>query len=207
MRRYQHGGETGPGTDTLVALVLVHAVRFSDTFRLLNLLRDESISYSLAAWLQATSLDELRVKLREAAVPSPDHRWKTFLEEWGEWPTLISMAIPSLESLQHRLLRIQPEDNFFGLSPLIHSGAIVLLEEINGLPDTRGNCNLSEWERPIYAIQHKRRILCGYLDCDEDHIVLIPHSRSSARRISFLRHQVEVIGKWIGVASPLRQAR
>lgn len=208
LRRYEHGTQTTPRTDVLVALALVHCACFSDVLRLLGLWQDESDRYSLKTWLSVTTLDELQTKeIRSAVTPEPHHRWQIFLKDWGEWPTVLSMAIPGMEQFQHLLLRIHQESDFTGLIPLIHSGAIGLVEEVNGIPELRADREKSEWDRPIYVIRHKQNILCGYLDYDGEYIALVPHPRTSARRLSFLRHQVDIVGKLIGVASPLPHER
>ena len=79
--------------------------------------------------------------------------------------------------------------------------------KLNELSDIRVGRHGSDWERPFFVIRYRQSLLCGYLDYDADHIVLIPHERTSARRISFLRHQIELIGKCIAIASPLPSSR
>ena len=203
LRRYHHGAETRPSAGVLVALCLIHSVRFSDVLRLVGLLRDESEYFSLSTWLQAATMDELRSVLHDAITPTPSAAWDYLMREWGAWPTLISIIIPSLRKLENRILRIEQDKLFPGLPPSIRPGTFALIDELGDLPDTGADRDKDEWGRPIYALQHKQDILCGYLDRDEEHFTLIPHPRSRARRISFLRRQVEIIGRLIAVASPL----
>lgn len=203
LRRYQHGAETNPSTGILVALSLIHSVRFHDVLRLLGLLRDESKSYSLSTWLRATNIDDLEAAHGNAIVPTPLTAWDLLKKEWLEWPMLLSIMVPNLRKLEDRLLWIQQDEIFPGLSPFVRPGAIALVNELNGLPDTSSDRNQRTWERSIYAIRHREDIICGYLECDDEHVTLIPHPRSPARRISFLRRQIEMIGKLIAVVSPL----
>jgi len=203
LRRYHHGAETNPSAGVLVALCLIHSVRFSDVLRLVGLLRDESEYFSLSTWLRAATMDELRSVLHDAITPTPSDAWDYLMREWGAWPTLISIIIPGLRKLENRILRIEQDKLFPGLPPSIRPGTFALIDELGDLPDTGADRDKDEWGRPIYALQHKQDILCGYLDRDEEHFTLIPHPRSRARRISFLRRQVEIIGRLIVVASPL----
>jgi hypothetical protein len=203
LRRYQHAGSGTPHSDALIGLTLFHITRLSDVFRLLGFWNDESSRYSLSSWLDARSLADLDGSRRMAETPVPHSRWRALLDGWGEWPPLISMAFPNLEGFQHRLILIHQSDIFDGLAPSIKPGAIALLEEDSEFPSRLSDRNASEWGRPIYAIRYKERILCGHLDCNSEHVTLIPHIRSRARRISFLRHHISMVGKWIGVASPL----
>jgi len=203
LRRYHHGPAINPSVGILVALCLIHSVRFSDVLRLVGLLRDESQYFSLSTWLRATTLEELRSVLQDAVTPAPSGVWDYLMREWGAWPTLISTTIPSLRKLENRILRIEQDKLFPGLSPLIRPGTFALIDELRDLPDISADRDKDEWDRTIYALQHKQDILCGYLDRDDEHFTLIPHPRSPARRISFLRRQVEIIGRFIAVASPL----
>jgi hypothetical protein len=204
LRRYHRSTEMNPSTDVLVALALVHALRFSDALRLIGLWQHDTNRHSLKIWQEAATLGDLRMKTsRTAVIPEPHDSWENFRQEWGEWPTLLSLTLPNLEQFQHRLLRIHQNSYFNGLSPLIHQGTVALIEELDDLHDVLPGRENSEWDRPIYVLRHRQSLLSGYLDWDGERVALVPHPRSSAHRTSFLRHQVEIVGKWIGIASPL----
>jgi len=203
LRRYQREAEMVPHTEMLIALTLFHMTRFSDVFRLLGLWRDDSDRFSLDTWIKAEHLRDVQLSPRGAERPEPYSRWESIVDNWGEWPALLSMAFPRMSKLQNRLLHVDQIELFPGLTPVIRPGAIALLEETEGFSNIQAGRALFEWERPIYAIRYKERIFCGYLDSDGEHIALIPHPRSNARRVAFLRHQVEMVGKWIAVASLL----
>jgi hypothetical protein len=201
LRRYEHRSQNVPHTDTILALALFCAARFSDVLRLLGFRFNESNSYSLARFLEAQSLKELHEKLRFATTPEPRAQWRLLCADWGEWPSLLSIRVPRISELQHRLLRIHQNETFDGLDPLIRTGTIGLLEEMNNLPELGGERDKEGWERPIYAIRHKGEIVCGYLDRDDQHVVLVPHPRSHGRRISLLRHQVQMVGQIKAIGS------
>jgi hypothetical protein len=203
LRRYERGSDGLPHTNVLLALTVFHAARFRDVLRSLQMWRDEADHYSLTTWLKTKALEDLPFMLRTATAPEPYESWKKFLSEWGEWPALLSMALPRMEQLQHRLVRIRRNDIFNGLDPLIRPGAVALLEELEHRPILQGDNAKQGWNRPIYAIRHNREVLCGYMESDGNRLALIPHPRSSARRVSFLRHQVTIVGRFVGIASPL----
>jgi hypothetical protein len=203
IRRYERITGIMPHTSTMLALALFHAARISDVLRLLGLWRNDDNRHSLNAWQTAHTLHDLPLVYLPAATPSPPGVWKSFIEEWGEWPTLLSRAVPNLQALQHRLLRIDQADIFNGLDPLIRPGAIALLEEMDEIPKMQNDPAQTGWDRPLYAIRHKQNTFCGYLVSDGQHVSLVPHPRSSGRRHSFLRNQVTIVGRLVGLASPL----
>jgi len=207
LRRYEHQTKRIPQTDTTLALALFCSVRISDLLRFLGFWFDESDSYSLSAWLQAGSFEQLREGLKSALPPTPAGRWRLLRADWGDWPALMSMSMPRMAQFKHRLLRIHQVELFDGLDPLIRPGAFGLLEELDTLPDLHRDKEKEGWNRPIYAIRHKGNILCGHLDEDEQHIVLIPHPLSHARRTALLRHQVAIIGQIKYIGSPFRLLR
>lgn len=204
LRRYAHEIKTVPHTATLLGLTMFHSARISDVLKTLHFWQDESRHYSLKTLLRTKALKDLSGNIRTAITPEPYDRWEMLLGEWGEWPTLLSMAIPNMEKYRHRLLRIQQNELFDGLDPMIRPGAVALLEEGDEIPDTRWDREQQDWYRPVYAIRHAQGILCGHLDNDGQHLALIPHPRSSARRISFLHRQVQMMGRFLGVASPFQ---
>ncbi len=202
LRRYERESDGVPHTDVLLALTVFHAARFRDVLKTLHFWKDESAHYSLTTWLQSRTLQDLSANMREAITPEPRNRWKMVIKEWGEWPALLSMILPRMEQFQHRLLRIHQNDIFDGLDPLIRPGAVALLEEADGLPDTHNDRRKHDWDRPIYAIRYGRELLCGYVENDGQRLTLIPHPKSSARRISFSHHRVTVAGRFAAIASP-----
>jgi hypothetical protein len=204
LRRYERPAPNIPQTDTMLALALSCAARMSDVLRLLGFRFDESNSYSLESFLQAQSFEELREHLRSATAPEPHARWRLLRADWGGWPSLLSIRVPRIAELQHKLLRIHQNETFDGLDPLIRPGAIGLLEEMDSIPELRGEKNKDSWERPIYAIRHKGEIICGHLDQDDQHVVLMPHPHSRGRRISLLRHQVQMVGRVKAICSSFR---
>jgi hypothetical protein len=204
LRRYEHQRHTLPNTGVLLAMTIVNSLRFTDVLKAANLPFDDMQSYSLEALLKAKASEELPRLPNRAISPTPADLWQLLLRDRHEWPTLLSMAFPNPRRLEYQVLRIRQSSIFKGLDSLIRPGSIVLLDESTKLPNTHPHRRLQDWERPVYALQHKTHVLCGYLDYDGTHVSLVPHSQSgSIPRLTFLKHQVQLLGAVIGVASPL----
>jgi hypothetical protein len=202
LRRYEHPGRNHPNTGVLLGMTLLNSLRFKDVIMAANLRLRDAQSYSLDTLLQANTQEELPVLPGRAPAPAPIDRWQLMLHEWHEWPALLSMTFPNPRKLGYQILRIHQSSIFRGLDPLIRPGSLVLLDESAKQPNTQDHRELRDWERPVYALQHNTDILCGYLDNDGTHIALVPHPEAgSVPRISFLKHQVQLLGMVIGVAS------
>ena len=203
LRRYRHEDGVVPHTGQLLAMGLLHCTRFGDVFRLLGFSPDDAGRYSLTDWTEARSLRDLAMTPHRAATPAPDAQWGQLLHSWGEWPAVLSMRFPELRKLSHRLLRIEQAKIFDGLPPVFGPGTFAFLEECDDFPPTGIPWNGPEWEHPIHAVRYKGYVICGYVDLDGDHLTLLPHYRSRGRRLTFLRRQVQMVGRWIGAAAPL----
>lgn len=204
LRRYEHLTRTLPNTGALLGMTLLNSLRFTDVLKSADLRLHDTLSYSLDTLLKANTPEEVPALPNRAPSPIPTDRWQLLLKEWREWPTLLSMTFPNPGKLEYQILRIHQSSIFKGLDPLIRPDSVVLLDESVKLPYTQNHRQLQDWQRPIYALQHNTQILCGYLDNDGTHVSLVPHPQaSSSPRISFLKHQVQLLGEVIGVASPL----
>ena len=202
LRRYEHPGPNHPNTGGLLGMTLLNSLRFKDVLRVANLQPRDVRSYSLDTLLEAKTQDDLPALPGRAPAPTPIDRWQLVLHEWHEWPALLSMTFPNLRKLGYQILRIHQNSIFRGLDPLIRPGSLVLLDESEKQPNAQNHHELRDWERPVYALQHNTDILCGYLDHDGTHIALVPHPEAgSVPRMSFLKHQVQLLGTVIGVAS------
>ena len=193
-----------PRTAVLIGLALINSLRFTDVLRILDLWSDESQHHSLDAMMSATTFDDLPRGFPPAAAPDPVSRWQSWLDEWGEWPTLLSMAMPDLGQWGKRILRINQSACFKGLDPLVAPHSVVVLDESKVTPPSRAENHRHNWDRPIFAIRHEGKTFCGYLEAHGSNLVLLPHpSASGTPRMVFRRRQVEILGQIVAVASPL----
>jgi hypothetical protein len=204
LRRYEQEKERMPRTSVLIGLALIHSLRFTDVLRMLNLWTDETQYHSLGALMSAQTFDDLPLGYPMAAAPDPVVRWQALLDEWGEWPTLLSMAMPNLGKWGHRILRINQSAWFKGLDPLIAPHSVVVLDELKVTPPSHTENHRHNWDRPIFALRHEGKTFCGYLEAHGTNLVLLPHpSASGTPRMVFRRRQVEILGQIVAVASPL----
>jgi hypothetical protein len=204
LRRYEQEKERVPRTAVLINLALIHSLRLTDVLRILNLWTDESQHYSLNALMSARTFDDLPTGYPPAEPPDPVTRWQPLLDEWGEWPTLLSMAMPNLGEWGHHILRINQSTWFKGLDPLIAPHSIVVLDELKVSPPLHTENHKQNWDRPIFALRHEDRAFCGYLEAHGANLVLLPDSAASGTpRMTFRRNQVQILGKVAAVASPL----
>jgi hypothetical protein len=204
LRRYEQEKKRAPRTAVLICLALIHSLRLTDVLRILNLWTDESQHYSLNALMSATTFDDLPMGFPPAEAPDPVTRWQPLLDEWGEWPTLLSMAIPNVGELGHQILRINQSTWFKGLDPLIAPHSVVVLDDLRVSPPFYRENHKQNWDRPIFAMRHDGRTLCGYLETHGETFVLLPHfAASGTPRVTFRRNRVQILGQIAAVASPL----
>ena len=84
-------------------------------------------------------------------------RWQALLDEWGEWPILLSMAMPNLGKWGHRILRINQSAWFKGLDSLIAPHSVVVLDELKVAPPSHTENHRHNWDWPIFALGMKAR--------------------------------------------------
>ena len=203
LRRYESDGKTMPRTSVLLALAAVYSLRFSDVLKLLKLWRPEVHQYSLATLMGVKSLNELPSSYDPPPAPIPVPQWQELLEEWGEWPTLLSMTFPRLADRRHRLLRLIPSRQFPGLNPMIRPGSFAVLEERDISPPRNGSGGRDLWSRPVYVVGFQDKTIFGYLEGSDSHLALEAHPLAGIPRLRFHRNRVQILGRVIAVASPL----
>jgi hypothetical protein len=204
LRRYEHATDAIPHTSILIALALTNSLRFSDALRTLGLWSEDTHRYSLTTLMEAESYFDLPAIPVEAESPSPKEQWEPIFNRWGEWPTLLSMAIPDLGRWGHRMLCINQSEWFKGLDSFVPPHSVVVLEEQKSLSFDNDTRYRRDWDRPLFAFRSDGRIFCGYLETDGSNISLVPHpSSGSPRRVTFRKHQIQVLWRVIGVAVPL----
>jgi len=204
VRRYKQEQERMPRTAVLIGLALIHSLRFTDVLRTLNLWTDETQYHSLRALMSAKTFDDLPLGYPMATPPGPIARWQALVDEWGEWPTLLSMAMPDLGQWESRILRINQSAWFKGLDPLIAPHSVVVLDELKVAPPSHAESHRHNWDRPIFALRQEGKTFCGYLEAHGTSLVLLPHPSSSGTpRMIFRRRRVEILGQVVAVASPL----
>lgn len=137
--------------------------------------------------------------------PGIDVRKTTYLsraiQRWGKLPL---MVLNGLELRNHRYGYVGSDDWF--MYPLLQPGAFVMIDEtkrkvING---TWG----SEFERPIYFLEHRGGFLCAWCSHEGEQLVAVPHPASyCAPQVFAYPQEVDVIGQVVGTAMRLDPAK
>jgi transcriptional regulator with XRE-family HTH domain len=137
--------------------------------------------------------------------PGFDWRKTTFLSRLIQnWGTLPLMLVRGLESANHRYGFVGTEDWF--MAPLLLPGSFVLVDESRCKITNSGWT--SEFERPIFFLEHREGFACAWCSLQGDQIILQPHPSSPASPMIFpYPSAVEIIGQVVGVAMRLDSVR
>ncbi len=203
LRRYEHNAQQLPRTAILLAIMAMYSLRPSDVLRLLQLWPAGARQLSLTTMLRASKPAELPSMFDPAPVPEPAAQWQELLEEWGQWPSLLSMTFPHLASQSDGILRLNRSRRFRGLDPLVSGGSVVFFDEQDISPPRNGNWEREGWNRPMYVLRHSGEASCGYLEASATHFALQPHPASGVPRLIFPHGQVQISGRVTAVASLL----
>lgn len=138
--------------------------------------------------------------------PGLDMRKTTYLsrmiQRWGKMPL---MLLDSLDLEDHRYGYIGADDWF--MYPILQPGSLVLIDETKRkILDSGWN---SEYERPIYFLEHKEGYACAWSNLAENgRLVLQPHPASRANPVFYrFPDEIDIIGQVTGVAMRLDQGK
>ena len=207
LRRHEHNGDRFPRTAVLLAMTAMLSLRTSDVLRLLLPWSSEKQRFSLTTLMRVTKADDLPRSFDPPPAPEPAAQWQELLDEWREWPSLISMTLPDLGAHRENFLRLHQSGRFRGLSPLLRSGSVVVVDDRDVSPPRNGSIEHEGWNRGIYVLRHQGEALCGYLESTETHVALQPHPLAGVPRLLLPRIRSQIIGRVIAVASPVKSFR
>lgn len=145
------------------------------------------------------------VLLPVAMDPGIDIRRTTYLsrmiQRWGRVPL---MFLDALDLKNHRYAFIGTEDWF--MFPLLQPGSLVLIDESRRKVVSAGWG--SEFERPIYFLEHRGGYACGWCSLEGTKLILQPHPSSSCTpEVYNYPEDADIIGQVVGVAMRLDQGR
>ena len=145
------------------------------------------------------------VQLPLALDPGIDLRRTTHLsrliQRWGSLPV---MLLNGLDLKNHRYGFIGTED--WSMFPLLMPGSLVMIDEDRRKPVNGGWS--TEWERPIYFLEHREGYACGWCAMGDSALTLVPHPSSQTPLETFgYPNEVDVIGQVVGVAMRLDPAK
>ena len=151
--------------------------------------------------LKLASHGEVQVPL--VVEPGMDLSKTTYLSRiihrWGKLPLALLSA---MDLKHHRYAFIGTED--WSMYPIVQPGALVLIDE--GRRKIANSGWRSEFERPIYFLEHRGGFAFGWCTLHDGHLVVQPHpaSRYVPRAYTY-PSEIDVIGQISGVAMLLNQ--
>lgn len=122
------------------------------------------------------------------------------IQRWGTVPLMLLNNV-DLRNLRYGL--IGTED--WSMFPIIPPASLVVIDDSKRRVVT-GNW-LSEWERPIYFLEHREGYVCGWCSQKEGQLTVQPHPASGYEPESYLYpDEIEIVGQVTRVALSLEQA-
>ncbi len=141
------------------------------------------------------------VNIPLALDPGIDIRKTTFLsrmiQKWGKLPLSL---LNGLDLKDHQYAYVGTDDWF--MYPLIQPGSLVLIDESRRKVLNSGWT--SEFERPIYFLEHRNGFKCGWCAVNGTQLVVQPHGASMCSpEVYEYPAEIDVLGQVTGVAMRL----
>lgn len=119
------------------------------------------------------------------------------------WGTLPLMLLNHVDLRHHRYGLIGTED--WSMFPIIPPGSLVVIDDSRRRIVTSGWS--TEFERPIYFLEHREGYVCGWCTLREGRLVVQPHPASLCDPETYsYPEEIEVIGQVMQVAMSLEPA-
>jgi transcriptional regulator with XRE-family HTH domain len=140
------------------------------------------------------------VQVPLALDPGLDLSKTTFLsrliQSWGVLPLMLLSRI-DVKSYRYGFIGM----NDWFMYPLLHPGSLVLVDETRRKIAAGGWT--SEYDRPIYFIEHREGWLCGWAAVrNGNELLVLPHPASPAAPVSFpWPGGADLVGQVVGVAN------
>ena len=123
------------------------------------------------------------------------------IQRWGKLPLFF---LEKLRLKEHHYAFIGTDDFF--MYPLLQPGTFVMIDETQRRVANTGWT--SEFERPIYFLEHRQGYACGWCSLVGDHLILEPHPASGCTpKVYVYPQEIDVIGQVAGVAMRFDQGR
>lgn len=165
--------------------------------KLIDLARTHAVGFSVR--------DEFEVQVPVALDPGIDLSKTEFLsrmiQRWGKLPLTL---LNRIDLRNHRYGLIGTGDFF--MYPLISPGALVVIDDTRRRIATGGWA--SEFERPIYFLEHRDGYACAWCTLREDRLVLQPHPASPCEPEFYsYPDEIEVLGQVTEIAMTVDPAK
>jgi transcriptional regulator with XRE-family HTH domain len=202
---------TIPSIYRLYSLCAIYRLSFSDVLKWFGVsLRDlvsDASSLSLSTTHEVVAAGE---DIGELAIPmdlltSSDLRQTTFLAQqirrWGKLPLNL---LQSLDAQNYRYGFIGADDWF--MYPMLPPGSFVQID--TQLNKVQADGWIHESERPIYFIEHRKGICCGWCTQTDGSLIVQPHpSSQEGAKIFKMPGEAEVLGQVVGLARRLDRVK
>ena len=189
-----------PGVWKLFSLSEIYQVKFTELMRFYNVDLDEVDKYSSIATPRETCL--------LSNVP-PVYRTSEFVKNLVKQPEKTTL-LPQVLDHELQTAKFDPNDHLlsygyiglddFTMYPLIRPGSLVSLDPTQN--KARPTIWRTEYERPIYFLEHRRGYACGWCELQGKHLLLIPHHSSHASIQRFVYpNEAEIVGRVIRIST------
>ena len=193
---------TVPSIYRLYTLCAIYRLDFDDVLKWYGVPRDQLSRDAMN--LQHNSTHEVRLTAENSTPdpPSPDSEIDlertTYLSQlarrWGKMPLAF---LSGIDTRRHRYGLIGLSD--FSMYPILQPGALVLIDESRRKIVNEGWT--SEFDRPIYFLEHRDGYVCGWCCSSGGKLTLHPHPGSQQSPTVYeYPAEIEVIGQVAGVA-------
>lgn len=126
------------------------------------------------------------------------------IRRWGKMPAVLLSNLPT-QSLRYAFIGL---DDWF-MYPLLRPGTFVQIDERRR--KITGGHWATEWERPIYLVEHRNGYRCAWCHQNGNELLLQPHPSSQAAPETYrVPAEAEIVGQVVAVAmrlDPVRQHR
>jgi hypothetical protein len=199
-RRYRQTSDSDPHLDSLIQMSLEHYARYSDALRTGGHVLRDARRFSLETMLHANRYEDLLSSRAQATLPTPQKVWQARLDEFVEWPALLSLKFPQLSFWGDRLLRLAQEADLPDCEPRIRAGTWMLLEELRAMPDIRSDAVKNGWERPLYVLRRGLDSFLGRFEHHDNGFALTTHS---AAKVTFGSDDLPNVRRVCGAVIPV----
>ncbi len=189
-----------PGLSKLFSLSEIYQVRITELMRFYNVDPDEVDKYSTIARPRETCL--------LSNVPAV-YRTREFVKNLVKQPEKTTL-LPQARDHETQAAKFDANDQVlsygyiglddFTMYPLIRPGSLVSLDPTQN--KARPTVWHTEYERPIYFLEHRRGYACGWCELQGKHLLLIPHHSSHASIQRFVYpNEAEIVGRVIRIST------
>ena len=191
---------TLPSAYRLYSLAAIYKLEFRAVLRWYGIDLDQLAADAMEVPLQSTTLLETETPhsaLSPVPTPAFDSRRTVYLsrlmKSWGRIPAFWAAAA---HPGRNRYAFVGLNDWF--MNPLVRPGSLVQIDPRRRRVVSSGWT--SEWDRPMYLIEHRDGFRCAWCSEQEEHLVLQPHPASGQVAEIHRSDAVEVLGQVIAVA-------